>query len=288
MKLELSLVTYRPPLCRIGCNLLVRKSLWMHLLGSLLSLVGSVSSREIFTTLRSKVARSFVSDSILNSSCIAEPPRCDPKRGQREGQCGSFSGSNGSSVAGAGRSSGLCLSSRIIPTISCPISAGNLASSRSGAPGSVDGDRAGAARWLRAGAARRKVGKSSLALDRSGAPGSVDGDRAGAARWLRAGAARSEVGESSLASDRSGAPGSVGVARADAARLLRADAARSEVGETSRALNRGGAPGRVEGGRVEAARRTRAGAARGKAGDLALNRQACRQRVDSSGSATDF
>ena len=110
----------------------------------------------------------------------------------------------------------------------------------------------------------------------------------GAARWLRAGADRRKVGKSSLALDRSGAPGSVGVARADAARLLRADAARSEVGETSRALNRGGAPGRVEGGRVEAARRTRAGAARGKAGDLALNRQAYRQRVDSSGSATDF
>ena len=119
MKLGLSLVTYRPPLCRIGCNLSVRNSLWMHLLGSLLQGVGSVSSQEIFTTLlKSKVARSFVSSSILNSSCIAEPlrcdtnrgqrrvcdaavpPRCDPKRGQRGGQYGSFSSSNGSSPAG--------------------------------------------------------------------------------------------------------------------------------------------------------------------------------------------
>ena len=60
-------------------------------------------------------------------------------------------------------------------------------------------------------------------------PGSVDVDRAGAARWLRAGAARSEVGESPLASDRSGAPGSFGVARVGAARWLRAGAARREV-----------------------------------------------------------
>ena len=82
--------------------------------------MGSVSCREFFTTLKSKVARSFVSDSILNGSCIAEPPRCDPKHGQRGGQCGSFSSSNGSSVAGAGRSAGLCpsgCSSRIMPTI---------------------------------------------------------------------------------------------------------------------------------------------------------------------------
>ena len=120
MKLGLSLVTCRPPLCKIGCKLLVRKSLWMSLLGSLLKDVGSVSSQEIFTTLKSKVAHSFVSDSISNGSCIAEPPRCDPKRGQRGGQCGSFSSSNGSSVAGAGRSAGLCpsgCSSRIMPTI---------------------------------------------------------------------------------------------------------------------------------------------------------------------------
>ena len=143
--------------------------------------MGSVSSWEIFTTLKSKVARSFVSDSILNSSCIAEPPRCDPKRGQRGRHCGSFSSSNGSRVAGAGRSAGLCLSSRIIPTIlssTSSSSAGNLASSkvagsRSGAPGSVDVDRAGAARWLRAGAARSEVGESSLALNRGGAPGRV-------------------------------------------------------------------------------------------------------------------
>ena len=52
--------------------------------------MGSVSSREIFTTLKSKVARTFVSDSILNGSCIAKPPRCDPKRGHQRGQCGSL------------------------------------------------------------------------------------------------------------------------------------------------------------------------------------------------------
>ena len=118
--------------------------------------------------------------------------------------------------------------------------------------------------------------------------GSVDVDRACAARWLQAGAVPSEVGESSVASDRSGAPGSFGDARADAARWLRSGAARREDGKSSLTLNSGGAPGRVEGGRVEAARRTRAGAARGKDGDLALNRQAGRKRVDSSGSATDF
>ena len=193
MNLGSSLVTYRPPLCRIGCNLLVRKSLWMHLLGPLLQSVGSVSSREIFTTLKSKVARSFVSVSVLNSSCIAEPHRCDPKRGQRGGQCGSFSSSNGSSVAGAcaGRSAGLCLSSRIIPTIlssTCSSSAGNLAS------GSVDVDRAGAV--------RSEVGESLLALDRSGAPGRVGGGRVGAARRFRAGSARGKAGEFSLALNR--------------------------------------------------------------------------------------
>ena len=87
--------------------------------GASLQSVGSVSSREIFTTLKSEVARSF-SGSILNSSCIVEPlrcdpnrgqrrvrkaafpPRCDPTRGQRGEQCGSFSSSNGSSLAGAG------------------------------------------------------------------------------------------------------------------------------------------------------------------------------------------
>ena len=80
------------------------------------------------------------------------------------------------------RSAGLCLSSRIIPTIlssTCSSSAGNLASSkvaglRSGAPGSFGVARAGAARWLRAGAARSEVGESSLALDRSGAPGLLE------------------------------------------------------------------------------------------------------------------
>ena len=107
MKLGSSLVTCRPPLCKVGCNLLVRNSFWMPLLGPLLQGVSSVSSRDVFTTLKSKVARSFVSGSILNSRCIAEPPRCDPKRGQRGEQCCSFSSSNGSSLAGAGRSAGL-------------------------------------------------------------------------------------------------------------------------------------------------------------------------------------
>ena len=130
----------------------------MYLLGPLLQSVGSVSSREIFTTLKSEVARSF-SGSILNSSCIAEPlrcdpnrqrrvrkaavpPRCDPTRGQRGEQCGSFSSSNGSSLAGAGRSAGLYpsdCSSRTILSSTCSspgrgaatrCSAGNLASSR--------------------------------------------------------------------------------------------------------------------------------------------------------------
>ena len=71
-----------------------------------------------------------------------------------------FSSSNGSSLAGAGRSSGLD------PTIPCSSSAGSLASSRSGVRGSVDVDRACAARWLRAGAARSEVGESSMASDR--------------------------------------------------------------------------------------------------------------------------
>ena len=179
----------------------------------------------IFTTLKSKVARGFVSDSILKGSCKAAPPRCDPKRGQRGGQCGSFSSSNGSSVAGTGRSAGLCPSSRIMPTIwssTCSstgrgaatrCSAGNLASSRvagskirsawrSGAPGGIGVDRAGAARWLRAGAARSEVGESSLALNRSGAPGRVGVGRVGAARRFRGGAARGGIGESSLALNR--------------------------------------------------------------------------------------
>ena len=223
--------------------------------------MGSVSSREIFTTLKSEVARSF-SGSILNSSCIAEPLRCDPNRGQRRvcqaavpprcdptcgqrgEQCSSFSSSNGSSLAGAGRSSG--------PTIPCSSSAGSLASSRSGAPGSVGVARVVAARWLRAGAAREEDGKSLLVKDMSSTPVSVHDVRADPPRWLRSGAVRIEDGKSSLVS------------------------------------NSGSALGRDEGGRVEAARRTRAGAARGKAGNLALNRQAGRKRVDLSGSATDF
>ena len=90
MKLGSSLVTYRPPLSKAGCNLLVRNSLWMYLLGSLLQSVGSVPSWEIFTTLKSEVARSFVSGSILNSSCIAEPLHCDPTRGQRENNVALF------------------------------------------------------------------------------------------------------------------------------------------------------------------------------------------------------
>ena len=48
--------------------------------GSLLQSVGSVCSREVLKTLKSEVARSF---SVVNSSCIAEPLRCDPNRGQR-------------------------------------------------------------------------------------------------------------------------------------------------------------------------------------------------------------
>ena len=229
--------------------------------GPLLQSVGSVSSREIFTTLKSEVARSF-SGSILNSSCIAEPLRCDPNRGQRRvrqaavhprcdrtcgqrgEQCSSFSSSNGSSLAGAGRSSG--------PTIPCSSSTGSLASSRSGAPGSVGVARVVAARWLRAGAAREEDGRSLLVMDRSSTPVSVHDARADPLRWLRSGAVRKEDGKSSLVS------------------------------------NSGSVLGRVEGGRVEAARRTRAGAARGKAADLALNRQAARKRVDLSGSATDF
>ena len=79
--------------------------------------MGSVFSWEVFTTLKSEVARSF-SGSIVNSSCIAEPLRCDPNRGQRRvrqaavpprcdptcGQRGeqfsSFSSMNGPSLAG--------------------------------------------------------------------------------------------------------------------------------------------------------------------------------------------
>ena len=103
--------------------------------------MGSVSSLEIFTTLKSEVARSF-SGSILNSSCIAEPLRCDPNRGQRREQCSSVSLSNGSSLAGAGRSAGLYpsdCSSRTILSSTCSspgcgaasrFSAGNLGSSR--------------------------------------------------------------------------------------------------------------------------------------------------------------
>ena len=180
----------------------------MHLLGYLLKVVGSVSSRIIFKTLQSKVARSFVSGLLLNSSCIAEPlrcdpnrgqrrvcdaavpPRCDPKRGQRGGQRGSFSSSNGSSLAGAGRSSG--------PTIPCSSSAGSLASSRRGAPGSFGVARVVAARWLRAGAARKEDGKSSLVLNSGGAPGRVEGGRVEAARRTRAGAARGKAGDLAL------------------------------------------------------------------------------------------
>ena len=42
--------------------------------------MGSVCSRDVLKTLKSEVSRSF---SVVNSSCIAEPLRCDPNRGQR-------------------------------------------------------------------------------------------------------------------------------------------------------------------------------------------------------------
>ena len=44
--------------------------------------MGSVCSQEVLKSLKSEVARSF-SGSVVNSSCIAEPLRCDPNRGQR-------------------------------------------------------------------------------------------------------------------------------------------------------------------------------------------------------------
>ena len=74
MKLGLSLDTCRPPLCRVGCNLLIRYNLWKYLLGSLLKSVGSGCSREVLKTLKSEVARSF---------SVVSPLRCDPNRGQR-------------------------------------------------------------------------------------------------------------------------------------------------------------------------------------------------------------
>ena len=60
----------------------------MSLLGYLLKVVGSVSSRVIFKTLKSKVpARSFFdSGQCFNNSCCAGSPRCDPKCGQRREQ----------------------------------------------------------------------------------------------------------------------------------------------------------------------------------------------------------
>ena len=127
--------------------------------GSPLQSVGSVCSREVLKTLKSEVARCF-SGSIVNSSCIDEPLRCDPNRGQRRvrqaavpprcdptccqrgEQCSSFSSTNGPSLAGAGRSAGLYPSDSSLRTIvsstcSSPgggvathCSAGNLASSR--------------------------------------------------------------------------------------------------------------------------------------------------------------
>ena len=48
MKLGLYLDICRLPLCRVGCNLLIRFSLWKYLLGFLLKSVGSVCSRDFF------------------------------------------------------------------------------------------------------------------------------------------------------------------------------------------------------------------------------------------------
>ena len=92
MKLGLFLGTCRPPLCRVGCNLLIRFNLWKYLLGSLLKSVGSGCSREVLKTLKSEVSRSFsvVSPLRCDPKCgqrrqhdAAVSPRCDPMRGQR-------------------------------------------------------------------------------------------------------------------------------------------------------------------------------------------------------------
>ena len=162
----------------------------------LLKVVGSVSSREIFKTLKSKVARSFfVSGPILNGSCkaalrrcdpnrgqrrerdAAVPPRCDPNRGQRGGQSGSPSSSNGSCVAGAGRGAGLrpsgC-SSMMMPTI---------LSSTCSSPGLGNIGR-GAATRCSAGdlASSRVAGSKIRSAWRSGAHGAV-GSSGGVLCW---------------------------------------------------------------------------------------------------------
>ena len=163
----------------------------------------------------------------VSGECVMRQflPAVDPTRGQRGEQCGSLSSSNGSSLAGAGRSA------RLYPS-SC--SSRTILSSTYSSPGRGAATRCSAGNL----ASSRVAGSKIRSAWRTGASGGDSVGRAGAARWLRAGAARSEVGESSLASHRSAVPGRVGVDRAGAARRFRAGAARGEVGESSLALNR--------------------------------------------------